>query len=329
MSESIAEAAEQGRTYKMMVNIHLQPKDRTRYVKMLERVTSNPYVTYMKLILSMIIATVVIITAFTLIVSAPGLKLKYTAIWVVLGATGCLIFVVMYALPSRNMSLLAALTRLTLITRLANSLAKRRPVLPCLGIDKIATDQDGFAVLRFVDGGIGRVMKVSGCIGLSTLPAIAEGITQLRSNYLLARKSTTQEQLITVVRQAQFKTQLLELRRLYNLADTGGFNNGSEQDNQWRAFMANSMYEYMFDTLRGSDSIIEQYLILRETDGKNLRKAMSTLETSVNEGLYSACRLMTCDEFCQLTRLLTSSHVAVTDIDTLPTSAGEPMKDEN
>lgn len=292
-------------TYKFMTNLFRETKDRTRYIKLLEKITPNPYVTFYRLVFAMAaLATILIVTVYLLV--QPSTKLFYTGIWVVLAALASVALVAMFALPHRESSLIIAVINYAMF-KLSSNRPSSKAALRTIGIAKLRTDNDGYAVIKFTNGDVGRVFNVSGSLGLSTLPAIADSIAAAKHSYLIARADTTDETLITRVTRAQFNEQLLYMRKQLKAIADNKYGDSMDLNNQWRSYMLEFMYRHVYDNMRGSDTVLQQFLVLRETDMKHLFKAEQLLLNSASDGLYASVVCLKLDDLRELLASLTLS----------------------
>lgn len=270
-------------TAKWMVNILNEPAHRTRYIQMLEKITPSPYVTFMRMIISLGLIVVIIIAATFLLLTRSS-SFIYTGPWVILGAASAVALVGLYALPHRSKSLISTAAQM-LASNAASKAAGANSSLGTIGVEAVTVDVvgSGSALIEFDDGCVGYMYKVDGNVSRSTLPAVAASVCRARRNRLVGRQSTTQEILITRIITSKMTSQLQSLKRSIDDA-TGDTNHANDM---WRKYMAATLYDYVYDNMRDGDSVIEQYLILREDDITRLAAAHQLLVNDAANGAYA------------------------------------------
>lgn len=299
-------AREQSR-YKFMVNIYRKPHDGMRYVKMLEAITNSPYIKYKSLFTAVLVFIAVSIP-FIATLTLSSSSLYYTGVWIVIGYIASLVLIVMFILPHRNKSLLGAVMGL-LRFKLSRRTYHKRPVLSSVGIKSVETDYSGKTLVRFLDGKVGRMYKISGVIGLSTLPSVADSVARARANYFIERSHTTTEIMLTRVTRAQFSSQLINMKNQVDRINEGEFGDPDSMHNIWRKYMIGFNYSYIFDNMRNRDRIVEQFLILRENNEDLLLRAENALMRAASEGMYSNQPVeLTEDEIERLIKEMFSTH---------------------
>lgn len=308
-SSAASDRPPQPYTAKFMVNIFNEPKHRTRYLKLLENFTTSPFVTYEKMIVSVLIFTFLAIVVTGLLI-APGAKLKYTAVWVVAFAIAALALLLIFALPARESSLFTHAVTLLNEKSLGRAMGSRSR-LRTIGVKCVEDSADASgATINFNDGAVGYMYHVNGSLSISTLPAVVENIRVARYNYLLSRDDAVQETLITRVRNAAFTTQLKSLEKSYNAC-------GDSQEDKWRKYMLNSIHNYIYTTMRENDILIEQFLILRAPLMQTLNVAAQKLNDAAACGLYARVKRLDKTEIDYVLRLMSSSE--------MPSSSGDEL----
>lgn len=276
--------------YKFMTNILHEGKDRTTYVKMLEKVTPAPYVSYTRLLVGV---TLMVFFTLGLIVSLlnSGTAFKYTFLGKLSIWAGLMILTILFFVPARQISMLSAVTAMVkgVIYERIRLRMGINDTLRSLGIRKV--DEDG--ILYFnpepgeVDEEYGILCLVEGQLSASMLPAVAQDAAAARSQYNVTRADSTHELLITQIRNVTAKENIESLHE-----NRKQYVGAQDKKSRWKRYMSTFQEKYIESAIKDKEFKIVQHLIIREKSQDALMKAKNTLLLSSRHGLYSRIRFI-------------------------------------
>ena len=272
--------------YKFMTNLLVAPKNRTTYIKALEKVSPDASVSFLHVMLGLGVGAFIIIFYSILLMNSVGPKAKYVLFPVIIALIASLILNVIFLIPSRGKSMLSTTLELLIFKISENTRLKLgRARLSTMGVKKIHND----GVLEFESGFYGAIYKITGQIGLATLPAVAELITGTRHQHLIARTDFSQEILITEITKFRADNQMnVMLNKLKQLKQEP-----NSLENQWKKYMLEKDYEYVKQMIHEKDSIINQYLILCDVDSTSLYRTVTSFEGTASDGYVADYQRLT------------------------------------
>lgn len=295
MNENLNETLQESsslnmRRYKFMTNILVRAQDRETYIKFLKKVTKDAMVPTNRLIYSGLFLIVVVGFSMWMMFSDFD-RILYILIPCLLLSIASIQIAYYLLISSRRKSMLSSI--LTLLTmRLSEFLrqsSSKHGELQSLGIKNF---KKGF--ILFEDGDLGVCYAISGQLGKSTLPEVANQVHQIKFDYLVSRSSTSHEMTVTSIKKLNVDAQIDYYKRIFNSA------NSSSDTDAWRKYMSRMMKTEVEDKIAKNEVSIYQYLILREVDIPALMKSIDLFELASSDGLYSNVRrVQTSKEFLE------------------------------
>lgn len=270
--------------YKFMTNLFIRPRDRTRYIEALKKLTVDPQVSYQRIFVGLGAFVVFFLTLLFLTLKSGG---AFTYVWpaLILFAVGGLMLLVLYILPSRGKSMLASVIDLVAFKAGEKVRMKAdggKALINSVGVKAIS--KTGF--IQFDDDEVGALYEVEGQLGLSTLPRVAMGVADVRLQYLIERNATTTEKLITYISRVDLRKQLDYYIEAYDAAEARGDN----LSDKWRMSMADLVFGQVKDYYHEKNMAINQFIIIRDIDQKHLIRAMQVFERSAANGMLANYR---------------------------------------
>lgn len=268
--------------YKWMVSILMPSHMRGMYVKPLEKLTPDPKVPFLRLLVGAGIA--VAASLFTLYTLMSDLtRASYIAGGMILMTLGIVMIASIYLFGSRGKSMLQSVFDLNLFKLGEKARHRSGMRVRSLGLKSM----DEFGTLTFDDGDVGVAYAVRGQLSESTLPSVADAINALRAEYYVGRSASSQEIRITSVEPNTMETQIANLEELINRYSLTETNPAS----QWRISMAQLQLEYLRRLLKaGNQLTMQQTVIVRETSIDELNRATRGYEGVAHGGLYERSR---------------------------------------
>ena len=266
--------------FKFMTNILSSSLARVIRVKQLEKICADGEISFMRLI---IIIFAVVGTALTILYLSVKDFYKFTYIWKGMIFLYIALAIIAYqslASIRGGKSLLSAV--LSMEQNRFEEFFRRRfkennLVLKNLGIDSMKK-----GILKFTDNYVGVAYLVSGQLNNSVLPSVVIKLLKARESYLVSRKASSNEILITSVRHVDIEPQLESLEELYMK------NNEDDLNDMWNRYMISQMADHIKLNFKDKDISIKQVLIIKDIDIKTLMQSKDIFERAVNnEGLYA------------------------------------------
>lgn len=271
--------------YKFMVNIILQAKHRTKYMKSLEKITPDPSVPFDRLLISIGLIITVLIVYTGIIFSTNTIRTKYVGIPATLIVISLVVCLLQFLISSRDKPMIVS-SSLLILTSVAEKFRRkggRRSDVKSIGIKSV-----DHGILTFTNGDVGLMYLVDGYLSPSVLPAVADQVAEARQQYFIARSPSSLEMMITSVKEVDVHQQVDTYTDLMNQAT------GDQQTKMWKRYMLDIQRRYVGSALANSEYAIVQTYIIRETNMQRLHRAKVLFEQSCMNGLMSS--------FIQLTR---------------------------
>lgn len=271
--------------YKFMVNIILQAKHRTKYMKSLEKITPDPSVPFDRLLISIGLIITVLIVYTGIIFSTNTIRTKYVGIPATLIVISLVVCLLQFLISSRDKPMIVS-SSLLILTSVAEKFRRkggRRSDVKSIGIKSV-----DHGVIKFTNGDVGLMYLVDGYLSPSVLPAVADQVAEARQQYFIARSPSSLEMMITSVKEVDVRQQVDTYTDLMNRAT------GDQQTKEWKRYMLNIQRRYVGSELANLEYAIVQTYIIRETNMQRLHRAKVLFEQSCMNGLMSS--------FIQLTR---------------------------
>ena len=271
--------------YKFMVNIILQAKHRTKYMKSLEKITPDPSVPFDRLLISIGLIITVLIVYTGIIFSTNTIRTKYVGIPATLIVISLVVCLLQFLISSRDKPMIVS-SSLLILTSVAEKFRRkggRRSDVKSIGIKSVDR-----GVIKFTNGDVGLMYLVDGYLSPSVLPAVADQVAEARQQYFIARSPSSLEMMITSVKEVDVHQQVDTYTDLMNRAT------GDQQTKMWKRYMLDIQRRYVGSALANSEYAIAQTYIIRETNMQRLHRAKVLFEQSCMNGLMSS--------FIQLTR---------------------------
>lgn len=271
--------------YKFMVNIILQAKHRTKYMKSLEKITPDPSVPFDRLLISIGLIITVLIVYTGIIFSTNTIRTKYVGIPATLIVISLVVCLLQFLISSRDKPMIVS-SSLLILTSVAEKFRRkggRRSDVKSVGIKSV-----DHGILTFTNGDVGLMYLVDGYLSPSVLPAVADQVAEARQQYFIARSPSSLEMMITSVKEVDVHQQVDTYTDLMNQAT------GDQQTKMWKRYMLDIQRRYVGSALANSEYAIVQTYIIRETNMQRLHRAKVLFEQSCMNGLMSS--------FIQLTR---------------------------
>lgn len=271
--------------YKFMVNIILQAKHRTKYMKSLEKITPDPSVPFDRLLISIGLIITVLIVYTGIIFSTNTIRTKYVGIPATLIVISLVVCLLQFLISSRDKPMIVS-SSLLILTSVAEKFRRkggRRSDVKSIGIKSV-----DHGILKFTNGDVGLMYLVDGYLSPSVLPAVADQVAEARQQYFIARSPSSLEMMITSVKEVDVHQQVDTYTDLMNQAT------GDQQTKMWKRYMLDIQRRYVGSALANSEYAIVQTYIIRETNMQRLHRAKVLFEQSCMNGLMSS--------FIQLTR---------------------------
>lgn len=268
--------------YKWMASILVPSRMRGMYVKPLEKITGDPKVPFVRLVIAMLVGGVSLVGVIRLITDDPA-RAGFIAWPLIFMLIAVVVMLVCFILSSRGKSMLTTVIELNLFKALEARRARKNLHITTLGIKEI--DDDGR--ITFDDGDVGCAYSVRGQLSPSTLPVVADMVSGMRAQYLVTRTHGSQEIRITSV---EPNTLLSQRKALYNAEQRLGAS-ASEQ-NRWRAGMCLMQRRYMNQLVKNHQLTIQQTVILRDTDMDELARLTRQFESFAHGQIYERCALI-------------------------------------
>lgn len=271
--------------YKFMVNIILQAKHRTKYMKSLEKITPDPSVPFDRLLISIGLIITVLIVYTGIIFSTNTIRTKYVGIPATLIVISLVVCLLQFLISSRDKPMIVS-SSLLILTSVAEKFRRkggRRSDVKSVGIKSV-----DHGILTFTNGDVGLMYLVDGYLSPSVLPAVADQVAEARQQYFIARSPSSLEMMITSVKEVDVHQQVDTYTDLMNQAT------GDQQTKMWKRYMLDIQRRYVGSALANSEYAIAQTYIIRETNMQRLHRAKVLFEQSCMNGLMSS--------FIQLTR---------------------------
>lgn len=271
--------------YKFMVNIILQAKHRTKYMKSLEKITPDPSVPFDRLLISIGLIITVLIVYTGIIFSTNTIRTKYVGIPATLIVISLVVCLLQFLISSRDKPMIVS-SSLLILTSIAEKFRRkggRRSDVKSIGIKSV-----DHGILKFTNGDVGLMYLVDGYLSPSVLPAVADQVAEARQQYFIARSPSSLEMMITSVKEVDVHQQVDTYTDLMNQAT------GDQQTKMWKRYMLDIQRRYVGSALANSEYAIVQTYIIRETNMQRLHRAKVLFEQSCMNGLMSS--------FIQLTR---------------------------
>lgn len=264
--------------YKWMTSVLVPSRNRGMYLKPLEYVTQDAKIPFIRIIVSILAITVVILTAVWYL-SSNAARFGYVVAPVIIMTIAALAALVIYMLSSRNRSVLTTLLWYNVFKMRERGRERTNLKLASFGIKSV----DSNGTIHFENGDVGHMYVVRGQLSNSTLPSVADSIAALRTSYYIAREGATQEMRIMSVEPNKLIRQRDHLEDLIK----ENLNRGGE-GNRWRASMAELQCRYMDALVEdGHQLTINQLVILRAPDdGRTLLKYERAFEAAASAGMY-------------------------------------------
>ncbi len=266
--------------FKFMTNILSSNASRNIKLKWLENICPDGEIPFSRLIITMLGFGALIVALLS-----TSLKNVYKFSFVWQGVMFLVIAMLIFAYQSLasirgNKALIFAIFSMEkhhLEEFVRRKMRDNNLVLKNLGINSMKN-----GILRFTDDYVGVAYLVGGQLNNSVLPSVVLKGLVARENYLISRKSTSNEFLITSVQSVDIKAQLSSLDELYDK------NDGEDLDDMWNRFMIYQMREHVKRNFENKDTSIKQVLIIKDVDIRSLKQSQEIFERAVNnEGLYA------------------------------------------
>ena len=270
------------RRFKFMTNILVRAQDKEIYIILLKKVTKDAMASTNRIIISGIVVLTALVISLWLMfsdldrfvyVAIPGIMLVIGAVWIAYYIT----------ISSRKKSMLSSVMTLMLmkISERIRLRSSRYGELSSLGIKSF---KKGY--ILFEDGDYGACYAFSGQLGKSTLPEVANLIHQIKHDYLVSRSDTSHEMTITSVKRLNVDKQIEYYKEIYNA------NDGDDNVSVWNRYMSQMIKEEVEEKIAKNEVSIYQYLILRESNPKDLKKSQDILRLAADNGLFASIRLI-------------------------------------
>lgn len=269
----------QHKQYKFMTTILREAKDRSLYIDLLEKVTTDPRVPVARIIISIAIAGMSFLAYLWLLTNDP-LRAGYIFVPLTLALVAVFILSVYYLLSSRDKSLLESAFDLMLFKSLDRARMKTKSKsLSGFGIEEVNSS----GVMKMSDGRLGVLYEVAGQMSYSMLPQVADQLSSMRSGHFISRTPTSQETLITSVKTVDLSSHVRGLSAIAESQD-------ESMSGLWRSYMAGMLAGYIDDNLNKKETKVTQYLIVTDDDKQLLQKSMSNAQSSYENGIWSMMR---------------------------------------
>lgn len=265
--------------YKFMVNIILQAKHRTKYMKSLEKITPDPSVPFDRLLISIGLIITVLIVYTGIIFSTNTIRTKYVGIPATLIVISLVVCLLQFLISSRDKPMIVS-SSLLILTSVAEKFRRkggRRSDVKSIGIKSV-----DHGVIKFTNGDVGLMYLVDGYLSPSVLPAVADQVAEARQQYFIARSPSSLEMMITSVKEVDVRQQVDTYTDLMNRAT------GDQQTKEWKRYMLNIQRRYVGSELANLEYAIVQTYIIRETNMQRLHRAKVLFEQSCMNGLMSS-----------------------------------------
>lgn len=260
------------------VNILAESKHRVLEVEMLKKITIDGTISTQRAFISFGISVLLFVVIMSLLMS-DGNRIPFIFIPLLVFAIGCVILILNYMLSSRNKSMLNSVVIL-LNDRLIEKIRRktgRKGDLKSFGIEDF---DESTGLIHFRDNRVGRMYRVEGQLSRSTLPSVANGVAMARAQYLIGRSSTSNEKLITSIRNIDLRNQLKSYIDCYEKASSGS------QDDEWRRHMSALMFNYVDDEIDNKQITVTQVVILSDYDEAAFLRSETEFFSAVNKGMY-------------------------------------------
>lgn len=278
-------APQRGNTYRFMANILRDSSRYTKYVKALERVTGDPNIPFSRLIIACAVGFIAVLGTVAFVFSNTS-RTPFVALPAVFLIIAILILTLFGLISSRDKSMLAGIMTMMTFTVVERLRLRRseNAALKSIGIRSI----DRFGLITFSSGDVGALYLIIGSMSFSMLPAVAEAIINRRFQWFIARTPTSQETLITSVENVDVHTQCDALRRIMDTTATS-----DDLGDVWRYEMARNLHRYIKEGIGESETMVSQYIILRDVNTRQLRKCLQAFERAVGDGMLERAILIT------------------------------------
>lgn len=262
-----------------MTTILREAKDRSLYIDMLEKITTDPRVPVARIVISIAVVGFMLLLYLWLLTNdvqrAPYIFLPAT-----LSLIATIIIAIYYLLSSRDKSLLESSVDLAMFKAVDKARMKTASrSMSSFGIKAI----NDSGVLKMSDGRLGVLYEVAGQMSYSMLPQIANQIASMRAGHLISRTPTSQETLLTSVKTVDLSSNVDALTRISESQD-------DSSAGLWRAYMSKMIANYVDINLNKKETAIVQYLLVVDDDKASLQKTLANIQTAYENGVWSKMR---------------------------------------
>lgn len=267
--------------YNQQVNILRHQMERTYYVDALKSITSNPEVPYRNVLIGLAAGLVILVAFLVVLFQVIGFGPRF--LYVGLPFIGLFITLavglIMYLIPSRKRSMLenGILMIYSIVIERIRRVGERATDVSTFGIDAYER-----GLFKFTNGDVGVMLEVEGIVSPSSIPSVANGITHMRLNHLKQRSNTSQEFMITSVRKVNLETQRRAMTRHYEK-----FKDSRNEKDRYRKQLAMNMHNYLVKLEDNNESVIKQYLIIRDVNNTELQRSLDRVKNAARSGLYA------------------------------------------
>lgn len=266
--------------FKFMTNILSSSISRVIKVKQLESICADGEIPFTRLLITIFSTVIAALIIFIYSIKNPY---KFSFLW--LGMIFLMIAILIFAYQSLasirgNKSLISAV--ISMEKHRIEEYLRRKFKEDNLALKNLGIDSMKEGILKFTDNYVGVAYLVSGQLNNSVLPSVVTKLLSARESYLVSRKPTSNEILITSVQPVDIKPQLDSLEELYIK------NNEDTLDDMWNRYMIDQMANHIKLNFENKDTSIKQILIIKDIDIKTLKQSQEIFERAVsNEGLYA------------------------------------------
>lgn len=256
--------------FKFMTSALIPSQETVTYVEKLEPVSSDPRVSFKRILISIFVLGLTGI-GLAKFISADLGKVPYVIVPTIIFALCILILTVLYMLPERDFSSKLGVSLNLLVSKFVE-LGRKKSQFK-LTSPKYKIDNNG--MITFDNGKVGFLFKIVGQLNNTTLTAYVEQLSEIRKGYLIEREATVEEMMITKIETLDYKDNLTHLKETYQALD----------DNWSKAYFA-QQYNFINSQMANKEIGFKQYLLITDLTEERLKQATRVLLNSAGEGLY-------------------------------------------
>lgn len=253
-------------------NIIQETRHRTTYFPILKSITMDGQISITRMLVSFGVL-VGVGGPILMYLFGDGKRIPYILLPSIGLVISLIIVLINYVISSRDYSMLYS--SYYMIMSWWSDVKTQSRTLKRFGIKKI--HPDGY--IEFRNGDFGEMYFIEGQMSRSMLPAIAERSASIRSQYLVSRSATSQEILITSIKNIDAENQLNSLAETYESIS------GESKSDAWRRYMIKMQHTFIQSNVMNAESKISQILILREVSKEHLQKSTIQFQNSVSNGM--------------------------------------------